>query len=82
VSDPTRVRRHYSLSAREVDILQRALTALTTHPNGMGDVDPGELTDLSDYLGVIRVDPPSAEPNNARSSTPARTAGAEEAPNA
>jgi hypothetical protein len=61
VSDPTRVRQHFSLSAREVDILQRALTALTTHPNGMGDVDPAEAIELSDYLGVIPVDPPAPD---------------------
>jgi hypothetical protein len=57
VTNPTRVRCHYSLSAREVDILQHALTAPTTHPNGMGDIDPRELIDLSDYLGVIPVEP-------------------------
>ncbi len=82
MSDPTRVRRHYSLSAREVDILQRALTALTTHPNGIGDIDPAEVTDLSDYLGVIPVDPPAAATSSARSSAPTSTAGAEEARNA
>jgi hypothetical protein len=82
VSDPTRVRQHYSLSAREVDILQRALTALTTHPNGIGDIDPAELIDLSDYLGDIPVDRPAAGTSNARSSAPPSVAGAEEARNA
>jgi len=76
VSDPRRVRSHYSLSAREVDILQRALTALATHPNGMGDVEPSELAELSDYLGVIPVAAPAVhEPISA-----APAAAAEEAP--
>jgi len=59
VSDPTRVRSHYSLSAREVDILQCALTALATHSNGMGDVELSELAELSGYLGVIPIDAPA-----------------------